>query len=46
MGVNVDQVIFIIFIMGGILAGIAGMLFGMKYTVYPQNRKYQQQKHL
>jgi len=36
MGVNVDQVIFIIFIMGGILAGIAGMLFGMKYTVYPQ----------
>lgn len=36
MGVNVDQVIFIIFILGGILAGIAGMLFGMKYTVYPQ----------
>ncbi len=36
MGVNVDQVIFIIFVMGGILAGIAGMLFGMKYTVYPQ----------
>ncbi|KAF5058283.1 Branched-chain amino acid transport system / permease component [anaerobic digester metagenome] len=22
--------------MGGILAGLAGMLFGMKYTVYPQ----------
>jgi branched-chain amino acid transport system permease protein len=36
MGINVDQVIFIIFILGGILAGIAGMLFGMKYTVYPQ----------
>jgi branched-chain amino acid transport system permease protein len=36
MGVNVDMVIFIIFAMGGILAGLAGMLFGMKYTVYPQ----------
>lgn len=36
MGINVDQVIFIIFLLGGILAGIAGMLFGMKYTVYPQ----------
>ena len=36
MGVNVDKVIFIIFLLGGLLAGIAGMLFGMKYTVYPQ----------
>lgn len=36
MGVNVDMVIFIIFALGGILAGLAGMLFGMKYTVYPQ----------
>ncbi len=36
MGVNVDKVIFVIFILGGLLAGIAGMLFGMKYTVYPQ----------
>lgn len=36
MGVNVDMVIFIIFMLGGILAGLAGMLFGMKYTVYPQ----------
>lgn len=36
MGVNVDKVIFIIFALGGILAGVAGMLFGMKYTVYPQ----------
>lgn len=36
MGVNVDMVIFVIFAMGGILAGLAGMLFGMKYTVYPQ----------
>ena len=36
MGVNVDMVIFIIFLLGGMLAGLAGMLFGMKYTVYPQ----------
>ncbi len=36
MGVNVDKVIFIIFLLGGFLAGLAGMLFGMKYTVYPQ----------
>ena len=36
MGVNVDMVIFIIFMLGGLLAGLAGMLFGMKYTVYPQ----------
>lgn len=36
MGVNVNRIIFVIFLLGGILAGIAGMLFGMKYTVYPQ----------
>ncbi len=36
MGVNVDRVIFVIFLLGGMLAGVAGMLFGMKYTVYPQ----------
>ncbi len=36
MGVNADMVIFIIFALGGLLAGLAGMLFGMKYTVYPQ----------
>ena len=36
MGVNVDKVIFIIFALGGLLAGLAGMLFGMRYTVYPQ----------
>ncbi len=36
MGVNVDKVIFIIFMLGGLLAGLAGMLFGMKYIVYPQ----------
>lgn len=36
MGVNTDRIIFIVFGLGGLLAGIAGMLFGMKYTVYPQ----------
>lgn len=36
MGVNTDKIIFIIFGLGGVLAGIAGVLFGMKYTVYPQ----------
>ena len=36
MGVNVNRIIFVIFLLGGVLAGIAGMLFGMKYTVYPQ----------
>ena len=36
MGVNVNMVIFTIFLLGGVLAGFAGMLFGMKYTVYPQ----------
>ena len=36
MGVNTDFVLITIFLMGGFLAGIAGVLFGMKYTVYPQ----------
>lgn len=36
MGVNVDKVIFVIFMIGGVLAGLAGMMFGMRYTVYPQ----------
>ncbi len=35
MGVNVDKVIFVIFALGGILAGFAGMMFGARYTVYP-----------
>lgn len=35
MGVNVNVTIFLVFLLGGILAGFAGMLFGMKYTVYP-----------
>ncbi len=36
MGVNTDYIIFIVFGLGGAMAGIAGVLFGMKYTVYPQ----------
>ena len=36
MGVNTDRIILIVFGLGGLLAGIAGVLFGMKYTVYPQ----------
>jgi branched-chain amino acid transport system permease protein len=36
MGVNTDHIIFIVFGLGGALAGVAGILFGMKYTVYPQ----------
>ncbi|KXZ39136.1 amino acid/amide ABC transporter membrane protein 1, HAAT family (TC 3.A.1.4.-) [Alkalithermobacter thermoalcaliphilus JW-YL-7 = DSM 7308] len=36
MGVNTDRIIFTVFALGGFLAGIAGVLFGMKYTVYPQ----------
>ena len=36
MGVNVNRIIFVIFLLGGLLAGVAGMMFGMRYTVYPQ----------
>ena len=36
MGVNTDRIIVIVFGLGGLMAGIAGVLFGMKYTVYPQ----------
>ena len=36
MGVNTDFILITVFLMGGFLAGIAGVLFGMKYTVYPQ----------
>lgn len=36
MGINTDRIIIIIFAVGGLLAGVAGVLFGMKYTVYPQ----------
>ena len=36
MGINTDFIIIAIFALGGFFAGIAGVLFGMKYTVYPQ----------
>ena len=35
MGINGDLVIFVIFLMGGILAGFAGMLYGMRFIVKP-----------
>ena len=35
MGVNGSLVIFIVFLMGGILAGFAGMLYGMRFIVKP-----------
>lgn len=36
MGINTERIILIVFLLGGVLAGAAGVLFGMKYTVYPQ----------
>ena len=36
MGINTDVIILIVFGLGGLLAGVAGVFFGMKYTVYPQ----------
>ena len=35
MGINPDLVVSIVFFMAGASAGIAGVMFGMKYTVYP-----------
>jgi branched-chain amino acid transport system permease protein len=36
MGINPNFVIILIFAIGGGLAGIAGVLYGMKYQVFPQ----------
>jgi branched-chain amino acid transport system permease protein len=36
MGINTDAVIIMVFALGGALAGVAGVLYGMKYLVYPQ----------
>ena len=36
MGINTDRIIIVVFAIGGALAGIAGVLYGMKYLVYPQ----------
>lgn len=35
MGINVNRVSLIVFVISGITAAIAGMFFGMKYNVYP-----------
>lgn len=35
MGINPDLVVMIVFAMAGGSAGLAGVMFGMKYTVYP-----------
>ncbi len=36
LGINVDKYIMLVFFLAGTLAGISGILYGMKYTVYPQ----------
>lgn len=35
MGINVNRISLIVFVISGTTAAIAGMFFGMKYTVYP-----------
>lgn len=35
MGINPDRIVSIVFFLAGATAGIGGMLFGIKYTVYP-----------
>ena len=35
MGINSSLVIFVVFMMGGVLAGFAGMLYGMRFIVKP-----------
>ncbi len=36
MGVNVNRILMTVFFIAGFLAGIAGVVLGIKYTVYPQ----------
>lgn len=36
LGINVDKYIMLVFLLAGAFAGVAGVLLGMKYTVYPQ----------
>jgi len=36
LGINVDKFIGLVFLLAGSLAGVSGVLLGMKYTVYPQ----------
>lgn len=35
MGINIDKYFSLVFLIAGMLAGSAGILLGMKYTVYP-----------
>ena len=35
MGVNTDMVSLVVFVISGLTAGLAGVFYGMKYTVYP-----------
>lgn len=35
MGVNTDMVSIVVFIISGLTAGLSGVFYGMKYTVYP-----------
>ena len=35
MGVNVDMVSLVVFAISGLTAGLSGVFYGMKYTVYP-----------
>ena len=35
LGVNVDKVLAAVFVLAGALAGVAGILLGLKYNVYP-----------
>ncbi|MCE1252993.1 MAG: branched-chain amino acid ABC transporter permease, partial [Anaerolineae bacterium] len=36
LGINVDFYVLMVFFLAGSFAGTAGLLLGMKYTVYPQ----------
>lgn len=35
LGVKIDRVIALVFLLAGALAGLAGVMYGMKYNVYP-----------
>lgn len=36
LGVKVDRCIALVFLLAGALAGVGGVLYGMKYNVFPQ----------
>jgi branched-chain amino acid transport system permease protein len=35
LGINIDKILATVFILAGVLAGIAGILLGFKYTIFP-----------